>query len=230
MRNRYLVSIVTAVLAIAFAGCSRNPDVAKRKYLESGMKYMDQEKYDSAIIQFKKALQIDPKYAEGHYQLANAYLKEGRNSDAFKEMTEVVELDPTHLKARIALGGMYMASGSHFYSNAEEQARYVTEHDPNNAEGYVLLGNVLMGEKHLDEALSSFSKAIALKPDDASAYLNRGAAYAFLKQDEPAEQDFRKAISVDPHLLQGYANLAGFYLYKKDPKKAEEIYRQAIQN
>jgi len=54
MRNRYFVSIVMAVLAVVLGGCSRNPDVAKRKYLESGMKYMEQEKYDSAAIQFKK--------------------------------------------------------------------------------------------------------------------------------------------------------------------------------
>ena len=148
MRNRYLVPIVMSMLAVVLlGGCSRNPDVAKRKYLESGMKYMEQEKYDSAAIQFKKALQIDPKYAEAHYQLANADMKQGKNSDAFKEMSTAVELDPTHIKARLALGGMYLSSGSHFYSNAEEQARYVTEHDPQNSDGYVLLGNVLLGEK-----------------------------------------------------------------------------------
>ena len=55
----------------------------------------------------------------------------------------------------------------------------MVDHDPNNAEGYLLLGNVLLAQKHLDDALSTFSKAIALKPDDANGYLNRGAVYAF---------------------------------------------------
>ncbi len=64
-------------------------------------------------------------------------------------MSQVVELDPNHFKARVALGGMYLASGSHFYTNAEEQARYVADHDPNNSEGYVLLGNVLLAQKTL---------------------------------------------------------------------------------
>ena len=68
------------------------------------------------------------------------------NQDAFKEMSQVVELDPNHLKARVALGGMYLASGPHFYSNAEEQARFVVDHDPNNAEAYLLLGNVLLAQ------------------------------------------------------------------------------------
>src|SRR6202142_1360313 len=138
MRNRYIVFIVMVVLTAAFAGCTRNPDAAKRKYLESGTKYMDEKKYDSAVIQFRKALQIDPKFADAHYQLAEADLKLTHNQDAFREMSEGVELDPNHYKARVALGGMFLASGSHFYPNAEEQARYVTEHDPNNPEGFVL--------------------------------------------------------------------------------------------
>src|SRR5580704_18657716 len=183
MRNRYLVSMVMALL-IGIAGCSKNPDAAKKKYLESGMKYMEQQKYDSAIIQFRKAIQIDPKYAEAHYELAEADLKLTHNQDAFREMSQVVELDPNHYKARVALGGMYLASGSHFYSNAEEQARYVVDHDTSNPEGYILLGNVMMAEKKYEDALAAFSKAIAIKPTDANPYMNRGAVYAFLKQDD----------------------------------------------
>ena len=67
-------------------------------------------------------------------------------------MSHTVELDPNNFKARVALGGMYLASGPHFYTNAEEQARYVVDHDPDNPEGYVLLGNVLMAQKHYDDA------------------------------------------------------------------------------
>ena len=57
MRNRYIViSILVAALALVLAGCSRNPEVAKHKYLDSGMKYMDQKQYEAATIQFKKAI------------------------------------------------------------------------------------------------------------------------------------------------------------------------------
>ena len=66
MRNRYIVAIVMLALMALFVGCTRNPEAAKRKYLESGNKYLDEKKYDSAVIQYKKALQIDPKYAEAH--------------------------------------------------------------------------------------------------------------------------------------------------------------------
>jgi tetratricopeptide (TPR) repeat protein len=228
MRNRYIVFVVMAVLAIVLIGCTRNPEAAKRKYVESGMKYMEQKKYDSAVIQFKKALQVDPRYAEAHYQLATAELDLQHFPEAYTELSQAVEIDPNHIKARLALGSLLMAA--HQFPKAEEQARYVVEHDPNNAEGYVLLGNALLGQKHQQDAIDAFTKAIVLKPNSTDAYLNRGVLYAYMKQDASAEEDMRKAISLDPQKLPAYANLAGYYLYKKDPKKAEEVYRLAIQN
>jgi tetratricopeptide (TPR) repeat protein len=228
MRNRYIVFVVMVVLSIGFIGCTRNPEAAKRKYLESGMKYLEQKKYDSAVIQFKKAKQIDPHYAEAHYQLAIAEMDLKNFREGFQELRQTIEIDPNHFKARLAQGSLLLAA--HQFDKAEEQARYVVEHDPNNADGYLLLGNTLLGQKHQQEAIDAFTRAIALKPNNADAYLNRGVLYAYMKQDATAEEDMRKAISIDPQKLPGYANLAGFYLYKKDPKKAEEVYRLAIQN
>jgi len=49
MRSKRLVAIiVTAVLALV--SCSRDPNVAKRRYLESGNKYFDKGKYREARI------------------------------------------------------------------------------------------------------------------------------------------------------------------------------------
>src|ERR1022692_1715980 len=77
MRNRYVISIATALVAVLLVGatgCKGNPEKAKKKYLASGLSYVDKKQYDTAVIQFKKALQADPKFAEAHYQLGLAYL------------------------------------------------------------------------------------------------------------------------------------------------------------
>ena len=79
MRNRYIISMATvlmAVLLVSATGCKGNPEKAKKKYLDSGLSYVDKKQYDAAVIQFKKALQVDPKYAEAHYQLGLAYLRQ----------------------------------------------------------------------------------------------------------------------------------------------------------
>ena len=41
MRNRYIVLIFSLLIGLSLSGCRGNPEKAKQKYLESGMKYMD---------------------------------------------------------------------------------------------------------------------------------------------------------------------------------------------
>src|SRR5271166_3839767 len=228
MRKRYIVSIVMLALLVGLAGCTRNPDAAKRKYVESGMKYMDQKKYESAVIQFKKALQIDPRYSEAHYELGQAELAQQHWAAAFREFSSAIDQDPNNVKAHLAMGTMWWQARK--YTEAEEHARFVVEHDPNNLDGYMLLGNILLGEKHPQEAIDIYTKASALKPNDAGPYLNRAVAYNSLKQEGPAEEDLNKAISVDPKATQAYYALSNFYMNKGDQKKAEEVLRLAIQN
>jgi tetratricopeptide (TPR) repeat protein len=228
MRKRYIVSIVMVALLGVLAGCTRNPDAAKRKYIESGKKYMEEKKYDSAVIQFKKALQIDPRYSEAHYELGQAELAQQHWAAAFREFSTATDQDPNNVKAHLAIATLWWQARK--YNDAEEHARFVVEHDPRNLDGYLLLGNVLLGEKHTQEAIDIYTKAIALEPNNAGPYLNRGVAYASIKQDGPAEQDLHKAISVDPKAMAAYYALSSFYTNKGDSKKAEETLRLAIQN
>ena len=51
------------------------PTCASRNILESGNRYRDEGKLPEAAIQYQNAIQLDPRFAEAHYQLAETYLK-----------------------------------------------------------------------------------------------------------------------------------------------------------
>src|SRR5271165_3201506 len=104
MRKRYIVFFLVALTALTFAGCRANPEKAKKKYFDSGMKYMDDKQYEAAMIQFKKAVQKDPKYSEAYFQLATASWKLEHWGEGFRYMLQAVDTDPNNLKARVALG------------------------------------------------------------------------------------------------------------------------------
>src|SRR5205807_5419296 len=74
-KNAYSRFLVATIAVVALAGCSRDPNVRKQKYLESGTRYFQKQDYRAAAIQFQNAIQIDPKYAEAHYQLARTSLQ-----------------------------------------------------------------------------------------------------------------------------------------------------------
>src|SRR5438552_3690018 len=55
------------LLAAMLAACSRDPNVRKQKYLESGERYYEKGKYREAAIQYENAIQVDASFADAHY-------------------------------------------------------------------------------------------------------------------------------------------------------------------
>ena len=63
-------SFVLVAFCLLLAGCRTNPEVAKQEYLKSADRYVEQGKYSEAIVQYRNALQQDPKFGEARYKLA----------------------------------------------------------------------------------------------------------------------------------------------------------------
>src|SRR5262245_8261871 len=139
MKNRRsLVWIGVALLAGgALAGCSRDPNVRKQKYVESGKRYLDSQKYREASIQFLNAIKVDPRFAEAHYMLAQSYHQQGLWLAAYQELVRTTEVQPDNLKAQIDLGGLQLAA-RHF-KEAQEKAEFVIAKDPKNVDAHILL-------------------------------------------------------------------------------------------
>src|SRR5215467_975980 len=70
-----ILSGVTALLLLVSLACSRDPNVRKQKYFESGKRYFDEGKYRAAAIQFTNAILADPNFGTAHDYLAQSYLR-----------------------------------------------------------------------------------------------------------------------------------------------------------
>src|SRR5208283_5801590 len=97
-------------IATFLTGCSRDPNVRKLKYLESGQRYYDKGKYREAFIQFSNAVRVDPAYADAHYHLAQACLRLQNWTPAYDELVRTVELQPENYRARLDLANLYIAA------------------------------------------------------------------------------------------------------------------------
>src|SRR5215472_14535728 len=93
-----LVVVLSCVAALLTA-CSRDPNVRKQKYLESGQRYYAKGKYRESIIQYRNAINVDPTFAQAHYQLSQAYLKLGDYQHAYGALMKTVDLQPDNYKA-----------------------------------------------------------------------------------------------------------------------------------
>src|SRR5215472_9902161 len=164
-----LIFLLT-VLAGLLTGCSRDPNVRKQKYFESGERYFEKAKYREAAIQYSNAIQVDPRFGQAHYHLALAYLRMAEPNRAFQELQRSVELEPANYAARVDMANMLIASK--FYKEAQEQLDILTDKQPNNPDVHMALANFKAREGDLPGALLEMQKAISLDPNRSEAFLN----------------------------------------------------------
>jgi len=62
--------------------------------LNLALAYRDQERFKEAQASLEKALAVNPKFAQAHFEIAVLYLKESANEKAEKHFNEVLRLAP----------------------------------------------------------------------------------------------------------------------------------------
>jgi len=103
--SAFRLFLIFTLAAGLFSGCSRDPNVRKRKYFESGQRYFEKGKYREAAIQYSNAVQVDPRFAQAYYQLALTYLKLGEPTRAYQQLARTLEssLTTTRLASTSAI-------------------------------------------------------------------------------------------------------------------------------
>ena len=226
-KNGVISVLLFCSMGLLITGCSRDPNVRKQKYFESGKRYMAKGKYREAAIQFSNALRIDSKFADAHYQLALCDLKLGADQNAYPELVRTTMFDPDNLQAQLDLGTLLLAGRQ--YPRAADRADFVLSKDPNNVDAHILKANTSAELHQLDDALSQITAAIKLDPRRSASYLTLATLEALKAPDsEQPESDFKKAIELDPKSISARLVLAGFYDRKKRYSEAEQQVQDAI--
>jgi tetratricopeptide (TPR) repeat protein len=70
------------------------------------------------------------------------------------------------------------------------------------------LGNEAFSSKKFDEAITHYTKAIELDPENAVFFSNRSAAYASKQDWAKSVEDAKTCIAKDPKFVKGYYRLA----------------------
>ncbi|MCU1295790.1 MAG: Tetratricopeptide 1 repeat-containing protein [Acidobacteriaceae bacterium] len=221
-----LIAILLAITTL-FTGCSRDPSVRKQKYFESGQRYFEKGKYREAAIQFGNAVQVDSRFAEAHYQLAQTYLKLQDPMHAYQELTRTLELQPENYKAQIDISNMFILG--HDLNQAKEHIDLLLQKDAQDPQVHETAANLLHAQGDLNGALQEMQKAVALAPDHWEAYAGLANLQIALNQPAAAEINLRKAIELSPKDVGAQLALANFYESQHRFSNAETQFRRAIE-
>ena len=119
--------------------------------------------WDSAATEFRRAIELDPRYAPAHQWYAFMLASQAKFDEALLEGHTAQENDPASVSVRRSLGYCYL------YARKFEQARYHLDRaiamNPTAEESYRIQGLVLTFEKHFPAAERVLREALALAPE-----------------------------------------------------------------
>lgn len=76
---------------------SQEVTISSDPYIESAATHRKQGEYEEAVVNAKKAIEIDPQDPRGYGILASIYRSQGRYSEAVDQFKKVMELEPTSI-------------------------------------------------------------------------------------------------------------------------------------
>jgi tetratricopeptide (TPR) repeat protein len=118
------------------------------------------EKFEDAIDQFRKVLEIKPDYPEAYYNLGNAFVRSGKVDEAIAHYRKALEIKPDYVKAHVNLGAELAGRGQ--VEEAIAHYRKALEIEPNYLDAHYNLGSALAGRGNLDEAIEHYRTALEL--------------------------------------------------------------------
>jgi len=237
MSRTLVVRLFLACSLLALlAGCSRDPNVRKQKYFESGERYFAEGKYHEAAIQYSNAIQIDTRFAQAHYQLSQTFLKLGDSQRAFQELSRTVELAPDNYRALTDLSNLLVTVRNPDGSPMQDTLKQAKTHLdvlrdklPNSPETHEAWANYYAAQNNIGGAMQEMQQAIAIDPNRSESYLLLALLQLRSNLTDQAEANFKKAVAVDPKAMNAELALGGFYQSRNRLAEAEQQYRHAIE-
>jgi len=243
-------SLVVILAALTLVSCSRDPNVAKKRYLENGNKYFAKGKFKEASIMYRNALQKDQRYGSAYYHLAQTDLKLGRISNALSELRRAIELipkdQPEHIDSEVRLAEIYLAftRDPQFLTEVEGITKELFERDPNSFDGHRLTadldfvkaqssfrgGRPEQTEALLTAAIAEYRKAISIKTPEPALKLQLARALAASRQFAEAEQIYKQILDSDKTNIGAYNELFRIYLIQNKASDAEQILKTGAAN
>ena len=125
---------VLVVLTSSFYGFGQSTNKAAKEAFEKGIKAQSSYDFNSAIINYTKAIKLDSKYAVAYNNRGNAYNALKKYEEAITDYTKAIELDPKNAVAYYNRGNAYYALKKH--EEALVDLTKAIKLDPNYVKAY----------------------------------------------------------------------------------------------
>jgi tetratricopeptide (TPR) repeat protein len=166
---------------------------------ERGVVLHQAGRMDEGIGSYRRAVEIDPKYALAWNNTGVALAHQGGTEEAIEAFRTALQLRPTFAAARLNLALLLFHIRR--LQLALEAYRQVLADEPGNASAWNGVGLVLVELKRFADARNAFARAVEADAQHAGAHYNLSFALSNLGDFDGALRATKRALELDPYYV-----------------------------
>jgi non-specific serine/threonine protein kinase len=204
-----------------------------QSFKEMDIKSSNLQHLISAERMFKKAIKLDPNYADLYANLADTYNTFfNLIARTVEEKEKYMKLQEAYLDTAFGLDSssaeVYSVKGMIHETKGELHQAFhsykkAIKINPNNDEYFRNLGNFLKTRGCINLAIRYWDKAIEINPLIDFYYRERGRAYISLLELDKAERDMKKALEINPDHFGTFTAYLQTFIVRKRFEEADKL-------
>jgi tetratricopeptide (TPR) repeat protein len=160
-----------------------------------------------ALIEYRKALELNPKAPHLHYRIATILLREKKatsDTEALQEFKEETRVNPADAPSEYQIAEILRKKDQ--LDDADVHFRRALDLDPVFVEGYIGLAKLELSRHQAEAAIQHLKTAVQLAPEDPAPHYSLMLAYRELGRMDGARrematvEDLNTAQSVGPNI------------------------------
>jgi len=196
--------IISFTLLVMFAVVSANGQSAK-KYYKAGEDFFAVNKFEDAIKQFTKAIELDPDYDRAYIHRALVHERMNNYSTAAEDYERALVFLTKDETVYYAAGNAYFKSEQ--YGAALAKLNTALTMKSNYLEAYQIRNQVFIALERYDDALDDCKRALKYKENEVNYYY-LGQAYEKLEMYDESEAAYKNSIRRNGNVLVAHMALA----------------------
>ncbi len=200
-----------AILALWLAWQTLSPEALS--HLEAGRQTEKQAHFSVAIAEFRKVTELEPSFAEGFFDLGQAYMERHDYGAAIPPLKRALVLKPNFATAHRLLGYALLAQGY-----AEEAIPHLK-----TVQEQASIGIAQLESGKLTEAVANLQAALQKRPNDPDLLYYLARASALL-----SKQSMDTMLAAYPDSARAHQALAEKYFAQRQMADAEKHYQEAL--
>ncbi|MEO8128217.1 MAG: tetratricopeptide repeat protein [Bryobacteraceae bacterium] len=184
--------------------------------------------FDTAAINMRRAVAMQPGNSDFAYDLALTLIDAGKSAEAVRLLESAAAKPEAPAKVFGALGMASFMNGN--LPRAELAYAKAIKMEPGAADLHASLGDVWFGSGDFRKAAAEYTAATRLDPANPDYHNKAGRNLLRLDQTAAAEAEFRNALAADPHHADALFNLGKIAGVASKNAEAVTLLERAVQS